>query len=196
MNEDKDNNTTDSLNYWYYDDVISYQDCDALISVFNQVDSEEGGVTHKSDSVSQEVNKSIRNTNRIVFPTYKGIGALLTAVGIDANAQRWKFNINGPNQCEILKYPVGGMYRGHIDTILSNKPTHLEQCRKLTVLAFLNDDFQGGKFFLNIGPNKFYPPQEKSSVLVFPSFIHHGVEDVTEGNRYSAVCWLVGPWFK
>jgi PKHD-type hydroxylase len=71
-----------------------------------------------------------------------------------------------------------------------------KETRKLTVLAFLNDDFKGGKFFLQTGHEKIYPPQKKGTVLVFPSFILHGVEDVEEGERYSVVTWMVGPWFK
>jgi PKHD-type hydroxylase len=49
---------------------------------------------------------------------------------------------------------------------------------------------------LQTGHEKIYPPQKKGTVLVFPSFILHGVEDVEEGERYSVVTWMVGPWFK
>jgi predicted 2-oxoglutarate/Fe(II)-dependent dioxygenase YbiX len=41
-----------------------------------------------------------------------------------------------------------------------------------------------------------YPPQGKGTVLVFPSFMPHGVEPVTKGMRYSIVTWMVGPYFK
>ena len=135
--------------------------------------------------------------NRIILPVHKGIGARLAAVGLDANAQRWGFDIKKANQSEFLKYPAGGgRYKGHIDTFLSKAPESLAECRKVTVLAFLNDDFKGGKFFLQTGHQKMYPPQKKGTVIAFPSFILHGVEDVEEGERYSVVTWLVGPWFK
>jgi PKHD-type hydroxylase len=71
-----------------------------------------------------------------------------------------------------------------------------EECRKLTVLAFLNDDFVGGKFYIQNGAQKYYPPQQKGTVIVFPSFMPHGVEDIISGTRYSAVCWMVGKFFK
>jgi PKHD-type hydroxylase len=74
-------------------------------------------------------------------------------------------------------------------------PTQTE-CRKLTVLAFLNEDFEGGRLYLQIGHEKIYPPQNAGTVLVFPSFVLHGVEPVTKGIRRSVVTWLVGPWFK
>jgi PKHD-type hydroxylase len=70
------------------------------------------------------------------------------------------------------------------------------ECRKLTVLMFLNDDFEGGKLFIQNGHEKIYPPQAPGTCLVFPSFMLHGVEPVTKGIRRSIVTWLVGPWFK
>jgi PKHD-type hydroxylase len=43
---------------------------------------------------------------------------------------------------------------------------------------------------------KIYPPQEKGDIIVFPSFMVHGVEPVTKGKRFTVVTWLVGPYFK
>lgn len=186
---------TDDLTFWYYKNLISDQECSALIQYFSKFKAQQAniGVTNSETAVDT----SIRNVNKIDLPVYNGVGALLTAVGIDANAQRWKFNIERSNQCEFLKYSKDGRYTGHLDTYLSNRPEHWTECRKLTVLAFLNDDFVGGKFFLKVGSaDNIYPPQAKGTVLVFPSFLHHGVEDVIEGERYSIVCWMVGPWFK
>lgn len=186
---------SDDLTYWVYNDVLTHEDCEALIKGLTTLKSEVADVG--VDSNRSKVDTEIRNVQKVILPTYKGIGAILTAVGMDANRQRWQFDIDGANQCEFLNYPAGGgRYKGHIDTFLSNLPAHTSQCRKLTVLAFLNEDYTGGKFFLQVGSNKIYPPQEKGNVLVFPSFLLHGVEDVVEGERYSVVCWLVGPWFK
>ena len=188
------NTTSSDLSHWYYNDVLSHQDCETIISSCINAQKEKAAIGTKDNFV---VDESIRKVERVMLPTYKGIGAILSAVGINANSQRWKFDIDNANQCEFLHYPSGGgKYKGHIDTFLSNLPENLTYCRKLTVLAFLNDDFKGGKFFLQTGSERFYPPQERGTILVFPSFILHGVEDVEEGDRYSAVCWLVGPWFK
>jgi PKHD-type hydroxylase len=43
---------------------------------------------------------------------------------------------------------------------------------------------------------KIYPPQDVGNVIVFPSFLLHGVEPVTSGKRRSLVAWMVGPWFR
>jgi predicted 2-oxoglutarate/Fe(II)-dependent dioxygenase YbiX len=187
--------TEEDLIYWYYTDVMTHNDCDTLITELSKLNAKTATIGSEDENIS--VDKTIRNVSKIDLPTYKGVGAILTAVGIDANQQRWKFDIKKSNQCEFLNYPAGGgRYKGHIDTFLTNSPKNLIECRKLTVLAFLNDDFTGGKFFLQVGSERIYPPQSKGTVLVFPSFILHGVEDVIEGERYSVVTWLVGPWFK
>lgn len=187
--EDKD------LTCWIYNDVLTESDCDGIVKAFTSFQTEDAGIGVISDNPS--VDKSVRNVKNLILPTHMGIGAILTAVGINANFQRWQFNIEKANQCEFLHYPAGvGKYKAHIDTFLSKTEYNMKECRKLTVLAFLNDDFKGGKFFLQVGKDKFYPPQNKGTVIVFPSFLLHGVEDVEEGERFSAVCWLVGPWFK
>lgn len=182
------------LTMWFYTDILTEKDCDALIKLYTQAPDEEAQI---GGAGAGSIDKTIRNVNRVILPVYKGIGARLAAAGLDANAQRWKFSINKANQSEFLKYPAGGgRYKGHLDTFLSKDPANLEECRKVTVLAFLNDDYKGGKFFLQTGHEKIYPPQKKGTVIAFPSFILHGVEDVEEGERYSVVTWLVGPWFK
>lgn len=184
----------DDLSLWVYSDVLSENDCDSLVKLYTKLPTEEAGIGSGDNGV---INKSVRNVGRIILPVHKGIGARLAAVGLDANAQRWKFAIDRANQSEFLSYPSGGgRYKGHIDTFLSLSAEAQSSCRKLTVLAFLNDDYKGGKFFIQMGHEKTYPPQKKGTVIVFPSFLLHGVEDVEEGERYSVVTWLVGPWFK
>jgi len=180
----------ESMRHWIYDDILTPEACDIIIKTYTQemittlppvIGTGEGAI-----------DTSIRNVERVMLPVYKDIGGRLAAAGFAANNRAWKFNITHANQGEFLKYPAGGRYTAHMDTFLN--PT--EECRKLTILAFLNDDFEGGKFFIQDGHERYYPPQKKGTVLVFPSFLVHGVEDIISGTRYSVVCWLVGPFFK
>lgn len=180
----------DDMRFRVFTDILTPQACDALVKLYTQ------------DAVPKEppvigtgtgaIDLSVRNVKRVMLPTYKDIGGRLAAVGLSANHHAWKFDITHANQAEFLAYPAGGRYTAHVDTFIQ----HGDECRKLTVLAFLNDNFGGGKFFLQDGHERFYPPQSKGTVLVFPSFIMHGVEDVTEGERYSVVCWMVGKFFR
>jgi hypothetical protein len=181
--------TEDSLmHHRVYTDVLTPDACDMLIRLYTK-----DTVPKKEPQVGVgTINRDIRNVERVMLPTYKDIGGRLAAVGLAANHHAWKFNITHANQAEFLIYPEGGKYVAHVDTFLQ----HSDETRKLTVLAFLNDDFKGGKFYLMNGHNKYYPPQSKGTILVFPSFILHGVEDVEEGQRCSVVTWMVGPFFK
>lgn len=169
---------------------VSNSFCDNLINTYSQ-DSIHKEPPHIGGD-SGTIDKSIRDTQRVILPQNVGIGATLTATGLNANHYWWKYNITHANQTELLIYEPDGHYNPHVDTF----HTHSNETRKLTALAILNDDYEGGKFFLNANGNLYYPPQEKGTVLVFPSYMIHGVEPVTKGVRYSAVTWLVGPYFK
>lgn len=181
---------SEELVFAYYNDVLTPDDCDKLIALYTKdnIPKEKPYIGNE-----QHVNTNVRNVERVLLQTHRGLGSRLAAVGLDANFHRWKFDITHANQSEFLIYKEGGRYTPHVDTFI--QPSSNET-RKLTILAFLNDDFEGGKFFILNGHEKVYPPQTKGTVLVFPSFLLHGVEDVVSGTRCSAVAWMVGPWFK
>lgn len=177
--------------YWHFSDMLNPDACNKLIhSLESQLQGEDAKIGGKGDGL---VDKKIRDVKKINLPTYRGIGATMVGAGISANQQSWKFDITHSNQTDYLKYDVDGHYHAHVDTYM--KPGDTE-CRKLTVLVFLNDDFEGGKLFIKNGETKIYPPQSAGTCLVFPSFLVHGVEPVTRGVRRSIVTWLLGPWFK
>jgi hypothetical protein len=182
----------DNLKCWNYTDILTPDACDKIIATYDrEIVPKLLPIIGTGDGA---IDTNIRNVERVMLPVYKDIGGRLAAAGFSANNQAWKFNVTHANQAEFLKYPANGRYRAHMDTFLNPDPSI--DCRKLTVLAFLNDDFEGGKFFIQDGHEKYYPPQSKGTVLILPSFLPHGVEDITSGVRYSVVCWLVGPFFK
>jgi predicted 2-oxoglutarate/Fe(II)-dependent dioxygenase YbiX len=177
--------------YLCFQDALTIDSCNKLIeSLESQVQGEDAQIGMGSAGL---VNKEIRDVKRVNLPSYRGIGATMAGMGMSANSQAWKFDVTHSNQTDYLKYDVDGHYHAHVDTFMS--PTNAE-CRKLTILVFLNDDFEGGKLFLQNGHEKIYPPQAPGTCLIFPSFMLHGVEPVTKGIRRSIVTWLVGPWFK
>jgi hypothetical protein len=181
----------DQVFFWYYKDGLPLPSCSKLIeSIENNVDFEEAKIGANSTGV---IDKEVRNVKKYNMPVYRGIGATLAGMGLNANHQVWKFDVTHADQTDYLKYEKGGHYKEHIDTFFKRSE---KDCRKLTVLAFLNDDYIGGKLFLKIGDEKMYPPQEAGTVLIFPSFILHGVEPVISGTRRSIVTWIVGPSFK
>lgn len=141
---------------------------------------------------NKHIDLGIRNVQRLQLPLFAGIGATLTAIGLNINHQVWQYHITHSNQSEFLMYDIHGKYETHTDTFHARS----NESRKLTVLAFLNDDFEGGKFYIQNSHQKLYPQQTPGTVLVFPSFMPHGVEPVTKGVRYSVVTWMVGDYFK
>jgi predicted 2-oxoglutarate/Fe(II)-dependent dioxygenase YbiX len=176
--------------YWHFPDAMTTTACTKLIeSLESQVEGEYAGVGAGSTGV---VDKKIRDVKKVNLPSYRGIGATMVGLGMSANHQAWKFDVTHSNQTDYLKYDVDGHYHAHVDTFMQVS----NETRKLTVLMFLNDDFEGGRLFLQNGHEKIYPPQGVGTCLVFPSFMLHGVEPVTKGVRRSVVTWLVGPWFK
>jgi predicted 2-oxoglutarate/Fe(II)-dependent dioxygenase YbiX len=177
--------------FWHFPDAMTVEAATKLIqSLEANSEGEDAGI---GGSAGDYVNKKIRDVKKINLPVFRGIGATMAGMGINANMQAWKFDITHANQCDYLKYDVDGHYFAHVDLFI--EPKYIE-CRKLTVLVFLNDDFEGGRLFLQNGHEKIYPPQGAGTCLVFPSFILHGVEPVTKGIRRSIVTWMVGPWFK
>jgi predicted 2-oxoglutarate/Fe(II)-dependent dioxygenase YbiX len=120
---------------------------------------------------------------------------LLTSYAFKANARCWRYDLWGSIQADLLTYhaDTNDKYDGHVDTL------HLAEgvCRKLTAVAILNDDYEGGRFFLlQSEGNKQYIETPTGTVLIFPSHIMHGVEPVTSGVRKSLATWLIGPSFK
>jgi len=165
--------------------------CQNIIAEYSKEEHEKLAPFIGGDNEST-INKEIRDVKRLMLVQNQGIGGVLTSTALNANHHWWQYNITHSNQTEFLMYEPGGRYTSHVDTF----HVHSDETRKLTVLAFLNDDFEGGKFFLNASGTPFYPPQNAGTVLVFPSYMVHGVEPVTKGIRYSVVTWMVGPYFK
>ena len=54
-----------------------------------------------------------------------------------------------------------------------------------TSILYLNDDFKGGHTFVE---GEKIPPK-KGSVITFKGELKHGVEEVTEGNRFTISVW-------
>lgn len=171
-----------------YPSAISDGFCNNLIKEYSK-DEIEKELPYIGDG---EIDYNIRNVQRLPLPVSVGIGGTLTAIALNINYDFWKFNVTHSNQTEFLMYDVNGKYEEHIDTFFE----HNAETRKITAIAILNDDFEGGKFFIKNGVNKIYPKQNKGDVIIFPSFLLHGVEPVTKGKRFTAVTWLVGDFFK
>lgn len=137
--------------------------------------------------------RDIRDVRLIHLPVDRGIGATMAGVGLAVNRDNWRFDVTHCAQCDFLRYDKEGHYEAHVDTFMQRDD---DATRKLSVLLFLSDEHEGGRFFLHEGSRKTYPVQKPGTVVVFPSFMLHGVEPVTSGERFTLITWLVGPWLR
>jgi PKHD-type hydroxylase len=170
--------------------AVSLDACQRLIDSFSVNELRPAGVGG-GDSGSG-VARDVRDVRKVQVAYDRGIGAAMSGIGLAQNHEHWRFDITHSDQCDLLRYDREGHYEGHIDSFFQRDVA----CRKLSVLLFLNDDFAGGKFYLLTEERKVYPIQRPGTVVVFPSFMVHGVEPVTDGLRFSLITWLVGPWFR
>ena len=111
--------------------------------------------------------------------------------------------INPFYQCEVasseipqvLSYGIGGHYKPHIDgesiwmTPRGEKIWKKSTDRDLSIVFYLNDEFEGGDFIFPELKIRVRP--EPGMMVCFPSNHHymHGVEKITKGKRYSIVSW-------
>lgn len=118
------------------------------------------------------------------------------------NSVLFKFDLFDIEPMQITRYDQSnrGFYEPHYDcTVQQSNIT-----RKLSFVIQLSDpsEFEGGEFIYHthkeeINFSKQYPEGiQKGSILLFPSFMAHGVTPVTKGTRYSLVGWCIGERFK
>ena len=143
--------------------------------------------------VGDVIDKSIRDSKKIQIDVDRGIASSLIGMGLNCNKQYWNFDVTHGNQSEYLRYDKSGHFKSHTDTVLND---FIEETRKITIITILNKDYEGGRLYFHYGNERDYPELEPGDVVIFPSFLVHGVEPIISGVRRSVVTWLVGPYFK
>ena len=107
----------------------------------------------------------------------------------------WNLRIDGIEPVQFGSYGEGGFYDWHID----QHPRVVNGVvRKISMSLFLNDDYEGGEFDLEI-----YKPGEEQRFVTIKPKTHsavffladqwHRVRPVTAGHRKSLVAWFYGP---
>lgn len=88
---------------------------------------------------------------------------------------------------DLLKYEVGEHFNLHADLI----PGHpIYGKREVSLLAYLNDDYEGGEIHFPNQGLKYKP--KTGDMLLFPSnidYLHAGLR-VTKGTKYVAASWF------
>lgn len=180
--------------YYWWESVIPKEICDHIINTAPWENSCKGRVLSEKLPVLDEES---RKAEVVSAPRLSLAECILRSYITEANkASNWNAALTDVEHAQIIRYADGGHYDYHVDAdVLSQKKID----RKLSAVLFLSNPttFEGGEFefksediFLQ---NKRLP---QGSILVFPSFLEHRVTPVTSGERYTAVCWAIGPSFK
>jgi len=117
---------------------------------------------------------------------------------ININRLYFGFDIFADCDLEFVNYNIydsekSGQYSWHIDGGKS-EPNDI----KLTAILNLSENpYQGGEFDLFVnGPTRIPQIGSPGSMLVFPSFIPHRVNPVSQGQRKTLSRWIIGPTWK
>ena len=119
----------------------------------------------------------------------------------DINKDRWQCNLDTIEALQYSEYYEGGEYGWHQD--IHQKPYSDGKIRKVTFAIFLNDDYTGGEFDLEVyGPEHeqdgkryitFAAQKTNQNILLFESNMWHRVRPVKSGVRKTLVGWSLGP---
>jgi PKHD-type hydroxylase len=195
----------------YWDGAFNAEELDKVCKYFTEQGVERGTTVGKKDSITgetiQEPNEKVRISDvkfHFYDPTNENtlwIFQRINYVVESLNEQFFNYELNGYDAFQYTEYQAheGGKYDFHMDTIMGkNKPANMPETRKLSVTLVLNDDFEGGEFYMNNGQEKDAEliPTGKGRLILFPSFLIHRVAPVTKGVRKSLVVWVNGPKFR
>ena len=140
-----------------------------------------------------------RNTDIMWLTDMNSLAPIYTKI-IDQvkniNAEHFKYSINyvEPLQYSVYNAIDNGKYDMHNDTVLRNTSGN---ARKLSFSILLNDvsEFEGGDLQFYTARTPTVKNLDKGSIIVFPSFLMHGVSPVTKGTRRTLVGFVGGPNF-
>lgn len=152
--------------------------------------------TNQSGKTEWSIDKKVRDTQIVEMgPLYPKIEDLFRNTVREIINPFYQVEVNSSEVPQVLSYSIGGHYKPHVDgesiwiTPRGEKIWKKSTDRDLSIVFFLNNDFEGGDFIFPELKIRIRP--EPGMLVCFPSNRHysHGVEPVTKGKRYSIVTW-------
>lgn len=128
---------------------------------------------------------SYRLINAHDLPAGSALRTTLREIGdsvIGSISREWKQDAS-IQVSQLVSWPAGTSQGAHTDSYFSDT--------RFAAILYLNADYAGGETFLDLpeGTRRIKP--ETGRLLVFEgSLIPHGVEEISEGNRYTNAMWL------
>jgi PKHD-type hydroxylase len=190
--------------YMIYDGAVSPEVCNSITKQFDENNFNAGVVGFAGQGC---VDTKIRNAETQWAPRNSLVECILTRFIMQANQEAlWSFDITEPEQVQIGRYKEDQFYNQHIDCYIKGGDivstgngggviVPMLSQRKISASLLLNDEseYTGGDLLI---VNEVVKTKKQGTIIVFPSFMAHQVTPVTQGIRYSAVCWMNGPKWK
>lgn len=138
--------------------------------------------------------KEYRSTQWITLDEQLIENLMSTVYGVHQQefSNLYKTSVKNIEPTQFLKYGVGGRYDDHNDSEDWDSNNQLKRVinRDITVLFYLNDDYEGGELeFTRLGLTI---KPKRGMMVAFPSYIEfsHRVHPITSGTRYNLVTWI------
>ena len=179
---------------WFWESRIPKDTCEMLIKEHFSSENSVEGVYELGNGVVGT--GKLRSTKVCWIPDTTPLGLLMfNHVLLANNKSGWNFDVDFMEQVQIGEYGVGGHYSWHVDEHIYQRNASRPQ-RKLSISVLLSDpnSYEGGDLLFEGVTTPL--TRQQGSIIVFPSCRSHTVTPVTSGVRYSAVSWVLGPYFK
>ena len=122
---------------------------------------------------------------------YEWIYKVMREITEGINAEQWRFDIQGIQQLQILKYTSFQRFKWHFDTYTGSD-------RKLTAVVNLSDpsEYIGGGLQVKADMDNARFIRDQGAGCWFPSYIEHRARAPIWGTRWVLVAWFTGPSWK
>jgi hypothetical protein len=186
----------DNHPFAYIKDFVTARECLDIITMGQQQPMEPALVNLDHENLKSVTSTVRQCQNSWIKPSDTSAWLFRRLVdGIDhLNREYYDFDITGLEDLQFTLYQGQGDHYGqHCDAGYKTN-----QNRKLSVSLQLSDPnlYRGGDLRFYTSEQGQPAPRAQGTLIVFPSYLLHQVDPVTEGLRHSLVTWVVGPRFR
>jgi len=193
--------------YKTYTNILTPQECKDIIDIFPRLKVEPAGVYGDKD-VDDRTGR-VDNTQRkgkVAFTRSSEIphwSKILSVINHFNLTQC--LNLNGQFDIQLAKYEAGDHFIKHQDTSAKqfSRMADGDDTRKISASVQLSpeEDYTGGEFVMmsektSKGSNGEIVSKSIGTMVVFPSYCEHMVQEIKSGTRYSLVIWAKGPYWR
>ena len=205
--------------YWCFSKGLSSQFCDDVVELgkgrpevraFTGTEGKTRDTKNKPFTKDELSNLKQKRDSHVVWMSepwiYNTIHPFIREANIKAG---WNFQWDWTEASQFTEYKKNQFYGWHQDSVADPAEAagnYYGKIRKLSSVLFLSDssEYEGGELQFDF---KQYSAEEKTqikdvteikdkgSLIVFPSFVWHGLKPITKGVRYSLPSWHWGKPF-